>query len=85
VLLLHHNLINALFLKDVIQMFRDKGWTLIDSEAAFKDPVYALRPDIVPAGESILWALAKQKGVPDLRYPGEDDIYEKPILDRLGL
>jgi peptidoglycan/xylan/chitin deacetylase (PgdA/CDA1 family) len=85
VLLLHHNLINALFLKDVVQMFRDKGWTLIDSEVAFKDAVYSMRPDILPAGESILWALAKQKGVPDLRYPGEDDVYEKPILDRLQL
>jgi peptidoglycan-N-acetylglucosamine deacetylase len=85
VLLLHHNLINALFLKDVLQMFRDKGWTLIDSEQAFRDPVYAVRPDILPAGESVLWALAKQKGVAGLRYPAEDDVYEKPILDRLGL
>ncbi len=85
VLLLHHNLINALFLKDVIQMFRDKGWTLIDSEAAFNDPVYNMRPDTLPAGESILWALAKQTGVPGLRYPGENDVYEKPILDRLRL
>jgi peptidoglycan-N-acetylglucosamine deacetylase len=85
VLLLHHNLINALFLKDVIQMFRDKGWTIIDSETAFQDPVYRMRPEILPAGESILWALAKQKGVIGLRYPGEDDVYEKPILDRLGL
>jgi len=85
VLLLHHNLINALFLKDVIQMFKNRGWTLIDSEVAFKDPVYAMRPDSLPAGESILWALAKQKGVQGLRYPGEDDTYEKPILDRLHL
>lgn len=85
VLLLHHNLINALFLRDVIQMLKEKGWTLIDSEAAFKDPVYAMRPDILPAGESILWALAKQKGVPGLRYPAEDDVYEKAILDRLHL
>ena len=85
VLLLHHNLINAFFLKDVVQMFKEKGWTLIDSEAAFKDPVYAMRPDIIPAGQSILWALAKQKGLPDLRYPGEDAVYEKPILDCLGL
>jgi peptidoglycan-N-acetylglucosamine deacetylase len=85
VLLLHHNLINALFLRDVIQMFRDKGWTIIDSETAFQDPVYAMRPDIVPAGESILWGLAKQKGVPNLRSPGEDEVYERPILDRLRL
>jgi len=85
VLLLHHNLINALFLRDVMQMFRDKGWTLIDSDAAFDDPVYASRPDILPAGESVLWALAKQKQIPGLRYPAEDDVYEKPILDRLRL
>jgi len=85
VLLLHHNLINALFLRDVIQMFNDRGWTLIDSEAAFKDPVYATRPNVIPAGQSVLWALAKEKGVPDLRYPGEGDVYEKPILDRLHL
>jgi hypothetical protein len=85
VLLLHHNLINALFLKDVIQMFKEKGWRLIDSEVAFKDPVYGMRPDTLPAGESILWALAKQNGVPGLRSPGEDDVYEKPILDRLHL
>jgi peptidoglycan/xylan/chitin deacetylase (PgdA/CDA1 family) len=85
VLLLHHNLINALFLKDVIQMFKDNGWTLIDSEVAFKDPIYVMRPDTLPAGESILWSLAKQKGIPGLRSPGEDDVYEKPILDRLHL
>lgn len=85
VLLLHHNLINALFLGDVIRMFKDKGWTLIDSDAAFKDPVYAVRPHTVPAGESILWALAKEKGAAGLRYPAEDDIYERPILDRLRL
>ena len=85
VLLLHHNLINALFLGDVLQMFRDKGWTLVDAETAFDDPVYAARPNVLPAGESILWALAKEKGVAGLRYPGEDEIYEKSILDRLGL
>ena len=85
VLLLHHNLINALYLNDVIQMFRDTGWTWIDSELAFADPVYAMRPDTMPAGESVLWALAKLKGVAGLRWPAEDDVYEKPILDRLGL
>ena len=50
-----------------------------------KDSVYSMRPDIVPAGKSILWALAKEKGVAGLRYPGEDEVYEKPILDRLHL
>ncbi len=85
VMLLHHNLINALYLADVIRLFREHGWHVIDAEHAFDDPVYAAQPDVLPAGESILWSLAKQRGIPGLRYPGEDDRYEKPLLDALGL
>jgi len=85
VLLLHHNLINALFLGDVILMFQDKGWTLIDPEYAYGDPVYAMRLDTLPASESVLWGLAKARGIAGLRFPGEDMAYEKPVLDRLRL
>jgi hypothetical protein len=84
-MLLHHNLTSALFLEDTIRMFRDKGWQVIDAESAFEDPVYSLEPSTLPGGESILWALSKQKGIPDLRWPGEDGRCEKPILDRLHL
>ncbi|MEW6364230.1 MAG: polysaccharide deacetylase family protein [Acidobacteriota bacterium] len=85
VLLMHHSLINALFLGDAIRMFREKGWRVIDAQVAFQDPVYVMEPNVLPAGESIIWELAKEKGVQGLRYPGEDSQYEEPILDRLGL
>jgi peptidoglycan-N-acetylglucosamine deacetylase len=85
VLLLHTRRINAEFLPDIIAMFRAKGWTIISPAEAYADPLYAMQPTTLPAGESVLWALAKQAGVPSLRYPAEDDIYEKPILDGLGL
>jgi len=85
VMLMHHNLINALFLPDVIRLFQDQGWKIIDAQSAFEDPVYEMQPETLPAGESILWALAKQQGVPGLRWPGEDDLYEKPLLDALQL
>lgn len=86
-LLVHYNLINSLFLADALDMFRAKGWQLIDASAAFADPIYRSQPKTAPAGESLLWALAKETGRFDtqLRYPGEDDTYEKPILDALGL
>jgi hypothetical protein len=86
-LLIHYNLINALFLKDLLAMFQSKGWGVIDAEEAFMDPVFDRHPDTIPAGESLIWALAKESGKFDdrLRYPGEDDVYEKPVLDRLGL
>lgn len=86
-LLVHHNVLNGLFLGDVLQMFKSKGWKLINAEEAFTDPVFSSEPRIAPAGESILWALAKETGKFDniLRYPGEDGDYEKPKMDALGL
>ena len=74
-----------MFLGDIIRMFQEKGWQLIDAETAFNDPVYKMEPRILPAGQSIIWGLAKEKKIKGLRYSGEDDIYEKPILDALGL
>ena len=86
-LLIHYNMLNALFLGDLLTMFRSKGWGVIDAEEAFSDEVFTRQPDTVPAGQSLIWALAKETGKFEvrLRYPGEDDVYEKPALDRLGL
>jgi len=86
-LLVHHNLLNALFLPDLLEMFDRKGWHLIDAEEAYRDPVFSIAPDIVPAGESIVWALAKASGrfQGTLRYPAEDGVYETAAMDRLGL
>ncbi len=86
-LLLHHNPLNALFLDDLISMFVTKGWKPVDAERAFSDPVYDLNPNILPAGESLVWALAKETGKfkNELRFPGEDDTYENPKMDALKL
>jgi peptidoglycan-N-acetylglucosamine deacetylase len=86
-ILMHFNLLNGLFLGDLIKMFRDKGWSVIDAEEAFTDPVFRAEPKIIPAGESIIWALAKATGnfEKSLRYPGEDGDYEAARMDKLGL
>lgn len=87
VLLLHHNLAAALFLDDLIRHFKANGWALIDADRAYKDKIYTAVPTPIPAGESLIWALAKQSGQFEsvLRYPAEDEAYEKPHMDRLGL
>lgn len=86
-ILMHYNLLNALFLSDLLDMFKGKGWKLIDAAEAFRDPVFLSEPKIVPAGQSLVWALAKETGKFDklLRYPGEDSEYEKANMDKLGL
>jgi peptidoglycan/xylan/chitin deacetylase (PgdA/CDA1 family) len=86
-LLIHHSLLTALFLEDLLQMFAARRWRVIDADEAFRDPVFEREPDIVPAGESIVWALAKETRQFEtlLRYPGEDSRYEDPRMDQLGL
>jgi peptidoglycan/xylan/chitin deacetylase (PgdA/CDA1 family) len=86
-LLVHHSLLNALFLGDLIAHLRGRGVAVIDAEEAFADPLFTRRPATLPAGESLIWAIAKETGRYDdrLRYPGEDAPYEAPAMDARGL
>ena len=47
VLLLHMNYLNSLYLDDLLQRFRDDGWSFITFEEALKDDVYRLKYDYV--------------------------------------
>jgi peptidoglycan/xylan/chitin deacetylase (PgdA/CDA1 family) len=84
-LLVHHNLINERFLGDVLAQYRELGWKLIDAEEAYRDPVFDRQPDVLPAGDSLVLALAVEKGMVRPRWPSEDGVYEAPAMDRLGL
>lgn len=86
-LLLHHRLTTGLFLEDLLKMFEMRGWHLIDAKEAFASPIFRLEPRSLPSGQSLIWAVAKERGGYDsiLRYPGEDEKYEDPKMDALGL
>jgi hypothetical protein len=86
-ILLHFNPLNAYVLPDVLTAFENAGWQWIDASLALEDPVFRSQPQIVPAGESLVWALAKETGRFNerLRYPGEDGDFERPKMDALGL
>ena len=86
-ILTHFNLLNGLFLNDVIEMLKGKGWQPIGAEEAYTDRVFLAQPKVLPAGESIIWSLAKEQGTiaKTLRYPAEDAMYEKKRMDKLGL
>lgn len=64
VLLLHHNLLNALFLGDVIDMFQAKGWKPVSPEVAFADPAYQVEPRVLPVDGSVLESSAQALGIP---------------------
>lgn len=86
-LLIHQNLLNALFLGDLLDMFKNNGWRLSNIKDTFKDPIYQKEPKSLPAGQSLIWAMARESGEYEdrLRYPAEDGRYEKDAMDALGL
>lgn len=63
VLLLHHNLINDMWLDDVLAQFRQMGRTVPTPAEAFADPVYRLTPKRASAGERLLLSMARTRGL----------------------
>ncbi len=88
VLLLHHNLLNALWLDDVLTQFEEMGWKIITPAEAFSDPVYKLEPVRKAAGQSLLLSLGRTLGL-GLTPGGErlvdDGDYEIAELAKKGL
>lgn len=88
VLLLHHNLINALWLDDVIRQFKDMGWTITTTAQAYADPVYLLNPDRQAPGQSLLLSMGRSLGLSnqdlDLRLMDDGD-FEIEALEQQGL
>lgn len=87
VLLLHHNLLNALFLDDALKLFEGMGWKIISPEAAFADPVYSFQPERQAPGQSLLINIARSLGVKPAEYQRilDDGDYEIAELDRMGI
>ena len=75
VMLLHHNLVNALWLDDAIVQFKAMGWNLVSPETAFQDPVYALQPERAAPGQSLLLSMARTLGL------GKFDGWERMVDD----
>ncbi len=87
VILLHHNLINALWLSDIIEMFKDKGWTIVSPDVAFADPIYQFQPTSYVTGQSLLLSLVRSLGLPkteDWDRLMDDGDYEMEALKKMG-
>lgn len=88
VLLMHHNLINALWLDDVLAQFKDMGWKFVTPAAAFNDPVYQLAPERAAAGQSLLLSMGRTLGLG--KFTGwerlvDDGDFEIEALKKQGL
>jgi peptidoglycan-N-acetylglucosamine deacetylase len=77
VLLLHENDLAALFLGDLIDSLKERGWKIIPPADAFDDPIAKETPDVLFNGQGRVGALAFEKGIPsnELVQPSEDEAY----------
>ena len=84
-LLMHHNILNGLYLRDLMDALSADGWQFVDAHDAFDHPIYKLHPTVPTRGRSFLSALAEQNGVEDTGFPKPYYGYGKKTMDRLGL
>ncbi len=86
-MLLHHCLLNALFLGDLIHALRANGWTLLGPLEAYADPIYQQAPRTLDTGTSLLRTLAAERGLIPARAEGLEEAYarEKVRLREAGL
>ncbi len=86
-ILLHHCLLNALFLRDLIQALKANGWTLVGPREAYADPIYTLETTRLDTDANLLSTLAREQGLLPGKAVGLDEAYEqeKAALREAGL
>ena len=61
-LLLHDNDVTVMFIKDLVELLREKGWTIICPEEAYTDTLLSFEPDVLLNNQGRIMAIAKSKG-----------------------
>jgi peptidoglycan/xylan/chitin deacetylase (PgdA/CDA1 family) len=84
-LLMHHNILNGLYLGDVMQALRDDGWDFVDAKEAIYHPFYDQKPNIPTRGRSLLSVLAQERGIENTGYPKRYYGFGEATMDSLGL
>lgn len=84
-MLMHHNILNGLFMDDVLTALKDEGWSMIDAKEMFAHPLYKLEPETPTRSRSLISVLAVEQGVTDTGFPQAYRNWGKKTMDALGL
>ncbi|WP_331345300.1 polysaccharide deacetylase family protein [Cellvibrio sp. UBA7661] len=87
VLLLHENDAAALFIGDLVNHLRSKGWKIISPQQAYKDTIAKKFPQVALHKQGRVAAIASSKGIPDteLRHPSENEQYLDQAFAKAGV
>ncbi len=84
-MLMHHNVLNGLYLNDVLKAMKAEGWDLMDAADVFEHPFYKLEPETPNRGRSQLSVLAQEKGLNVSGFPQAYSGFGEKTMDALGL
>lgn len=84
-MLMHHNILNGLFLDDALTALKEAGWSMVDAKEAFAHPLYKLEPKTPTRSRSLISVLAQEQGIKDTGYPEAYRNWGKKTMDGLRL
>lgn len=86
VLLLHENDLAALYIGDLVDALRQRGWTIIGIDEAYADPIARRHPDTLFNSQGRVAALAHAAGrsARELVHPSEDEAWLDAHLAKRG-
>ncbi len=83
--LMHHNILNALCLDDVITAWKKDGWEIIPAQQALDAPIYQSEPVTPTRGRSLLSVLIYDAGLTHPPFPKDYRGFGNKTMDALGL
>ena len=84
-MLVHHNALNALFLKPLLRELQSDGWEIVDAKTAMDHPVMAGPPPRIEGWGNRLNLLRRAEGITEPAFPAELREFGTPAMDALGL
>lgn len=84
-MLMHHNVLNGHFLKDVLLALKADGWSFVDAAEALEFPAYHPIPHEPTSGRSWLTLKARKTETDVAPYPEQYIGFGRKTMDALGL
>jgi peptidoglycan/xylan/chitin deacetylase (PgdA/CDA1 family) len=82
-ILTHFNLVSALYLDDLLEALKSDGWSFVAATDAYADDVFRRAPRVLPGGDSLVIACAREIGRTLPKAPVENEQWLSREFERL--
>ncbi len=72
-MLLHETDLAARYIGDLVEALRNNGWRIVTADAAYRDPIYQVEPNVPTSNGTLSEAMAWEKGITGPRWYDRND------------